>query len=100
MTEPTAPAASDDDSTLADRPDDYRPAGRYPVDTSAAEAPSKPDGEVIHLAGRVVLWRKFGGIAFGHIQDQSGRVQVSLRKNDLGVWRDTFLAALRGEPAK
>jgi trehalose 6-phosphate synthase len=25
---------------------------------------------------------------------------TALRKNDLGVWRDTFLAALRGEPAK
>jgi len=88
MTDPTTPAA--DESTIADRPEDYRPAGRYPVDTSAAEAPAKADGEVIHLAGRVVLWRKFGGLAFGHIQDQSGKVQVSLKKNDLGV--DQFKA--------
>ena len=89
MTDAAAPEP-EDTSTLADRPDDYRPAGRYPVDTSAAEAPSKPDDEVIHLAGRVVLWRKFGGLAFGHIQDQSGKVQVSLKKNDLGV--DQFKA--------
>jgi lysyl-tRNA synthetase class 2 len=90
MTDPTDAPEPEEASTLADRPEDYRPAARYPVDTSAAEAPSKPDGEVIHLAGRVVLWRKFGGLAFGHIQDQSGKVQVSLKKNDLGV--DQFKA--------
>lgn len=51
----------------------------------AAEAKGKPDGTEVSLAGRVMLWRKMGGIAFGQLQDRSGeRVQFSLRKNDLG----------------
>src|SRR3954453_19133668 len=64
-----------------------RPASRYPVDTTAADAPDTPDAETVSLAGRVVLWRNMGGLAFGHIQDQSGRVQVSLQKKELGPER-------------
>jgi lysyl-tRNA synthetase class 2 len=67
-----------------------RPVNRYPVDTSCAEAPGRPDDETVHLAGRVVLWRNMGGLAFGQIQDQSGRVQVSLQKRELGP--ETFKA--------
>lgn len=65
----------------------HRPASRYPVDTSCAQAPGRPDDETVHLAGRVVLWRNMGGLVFGHLQDQSGRVQVSLQKRELGAER-------------
>jgi lysyl-tRNA synthetase class 2 len=68
----------------ASRPDGERPANRYPVDTTAADAPGRPDDETVRLAGRVVLWRNMGGLAFGHLQDGSGRVQVSLQKKELG----------------
>jgi lysyl-tRNA synthetase, class II len=68
-----------------DRPDDYQPVNRYPVDTTCAAAPGKPDDETLLLAGRVVLWRDMGGLTFGHIQDQTGRVQVSLQKKELGA---------------
>ncbi len=67
-------------------PDDvpFAPAGRYEVDTLAADAREAADGTAVRLAGRVMLWRAMGGIAFGQLQDQSGRIQFSLRKNDLG----------------
>jgi lysyl-tRNA synthetase class 2 len=61
----------------------FHPVGRFPVDTLAVDAPAKPDDETVHLAGRVVLWRRFGSLAFGHLQDRSGKVQVSLSKREL-----------------
>ncbi|MCX7619725.1 MAG: lysine--tRNA ligase [Acidimicrobiales bacterium] len=66
----------------------FKPAGRFEVDTLAAEASEKPDGETVRLAGRVMLWRPMGGIAFGQLQDRSGRVQFSFDKKALGA--DTF----------
>jgi lysyl-tRNA synthetase class 2 len=85
MTDSPDPNTPDQPDEPLDRPDDYHPAGRYPVDTTCAEAPSRPDDQVVHLAGRVVLWRVMGGRVFGHIQDQTGRVQVSLEKKALGA---------------
>ncbi len=64
-------------------PAPFRPAGRYPVDTLAAQAPDCPDDRTVHLAGRVVLWRRFGKLTFGHIHDRSGTVQVSLDRGQL-----------------
>ncbi|MBI2705847.1 MAG: lysine--tRNA ligase [Actinobacteria bacterium] len=69
----------------------FHPADRFDLDTLAADAKRKPDGAAVRLAGRVMLFRKMGGIAFGQLQDRSGeRVQFSLRKNDLGA--ETFKA--------
>lgn len=36
------------------------------------------------LYGRVVDFRRSGGISFGHIQDQTGKVQFAFRKNEMG----------------
>lgn len=72
----------------------FHPAGRYPVDTLAADAPAKPDDETVQLAGRVVLWRRFGRLTFGTIQDRSGRVQVSLKKDELDD--EQYLAWAKG----
>lgn len=78
---------SDDSTDSTDSTDSaaapFRPAGRYPVDTLAAEAPACPDDRTVHLAGRVVLWRRFGKLTFGHIRDRSGTVQVSLDRSQL-----------------
>ncbi len=93
-TDPTPADPSDATATAAEpstdavsitRPDDYHPVGRYAVDTRAVDAPAKDDEETISMAGRVVLWRDMGGLTFGQIQDQSGRVQVSLQKKELGA---------------
>jgi len=77
--------ADETDDALLDRPDEYQPAGRFAVDTTTAAAPAIDDEQTISLAGRVVLWRDMGGLAFGQIQDQTGRVQVSLQKKELGA---------------
>ncbi len=66
--------------------DQFHPVDRFEVDMLADEAKTKADETTVRLAGRVMLWRKMGGIAFGQLQDRSGeRVQFSLRKNDLGA---------------
>ena len=38
------------------------------------------NGQEVTVAGRLMSWRKQGGLAFGHVQDQSGRIQFFLRK--------------------
>lgn len=38
------------------------------------------NGQEVTVAGRLMSWRKQGGLAFGHIQDQSSRIQLFLRK--------------------
>src|SRR5436305_13615004 len=38
------------------------------------------NGQEVTVAGRLMSWRKQGGMAFGHVQDQSGRIQLFLRK--------------------
>ncbi len=34
----------------------------------------------VTVAGRLVSWRKQGALAFGHVQDQTGRIQLFLRR--------------------
>lgn len=38
------------------------------------------EGQVVTVAGRLMAWRKQGALAFGHVQDQSGRIQLFLRR--------------------
>ena len=37
-------------------------------------------GAAVTVAGRLVSWRKQGALAFGHLQDQSGRIQLFCRR--------------------
>ena len=64
------------------------PESGYSTDSVAASARNAADGTVVRLAGRVVLWRRMGGLIFGHLQDRSGRIQISLSRDELGA--DTF----------
>lgn len=66
----------------------FAPRSGFATDSVAAEAKKAPDGTKARLAGRIVLWRPFGGLVFGHIQDRSGRIQISLRRDEIG--RETF----------
>lgn len=70
------------DQTAEPRPA-VRPASRFEVSTLASEAPALPDGSAISIAGRLMLWRRFGGLVFGHIQDRSGRVQIAIRRDEM-----------------
>ena len=61
------------------------PRSGYHTDAVAASVQEAPEGTTVRLAGRVVLWRRMGGLIFGHVQDRSGRVQISLSRDELGA---------------
>jgi len=42
------------------------------------------EGPQVRLAGRLVSWRAQGKTAFAHLTDQSGRIQLYFRKDQLG----------------
>ncbi len=39
------------------------------------------EGKTVTVAGRLMSWRKQGALAFGHVQDQTGRIQLFMRRN-------------------
>lgn len=41
------------------------------------------NGKPATVAGRLMSWRKQGGLAFGHIQDERGRIQLFLKKQNV-----------------
>ena len=41
---------------------------------------AKHENQQVTVAGRLVSWRKQGALAFGHVQDQTGKVQLFLRR--------------------
>jgi len=41
------------------------------------------DTKPVTVSGRLISWRKQGGMAFGHIQDQFGSIQIVLRRQTL-----------------
>ncbi len=41
------------------------------------------NGQEVTVAGRLISWRKQGGLAFGHVQDESGRIQLFLKKQNV-----------------
>jgi lysyl-tRNA synthetase class 2 len=43
------------------------------------------DGKVVTIAGRLMSMRDQGALAFAHLQDQTGRLQLFLRKNLVAV---------------
>jgi lysyl-tRNA synthetase class 2 len=61
------------------------PRSGYRTDAVAANVQTEPEGTVVRLAGRIVLWRRMGGLIFGHLQDRSGRAQISLSGDELGM---------------
>ena len=42
------------------------------------------EGESVRVAGRIVAWRGQGKTSFAHLADDSGRIQLYFRKDDLG----------------
>jgi lysyl-tRNA synthetase class 2 len=43
------------------------------------------DGQTVTVCGRLMSFRDHGALSFAHLQDQSGRIQLFLRKNQLGA---------------
>ena len=49
------------------------------------------EGEVVRIAGRLVAMRGHGKTAFAHLADMSGRIQLYLRRDELGAEQfDTY----------
>lgn len=44
---------------------------------------SKFEGKVVTLAGRLMSWREHGQIIFGHLQDQTGKIQLFIKAEEL-----------------
>jgi lysyl-tRNA synthetase, class II len=51
---------------------------------AAFEEAGEEEGTEVRVAGRIVSWRKMGKTTFAHIADASGRIQLFLRRDDLG----------------
>ena len=39
------------------------------------------EGKTVTVAGRLMSWRKQGALAFAHVQDQTGKLQLFVRRN-------------------
>jgi lysyl-tRNA synthetase class 2 len=50
------------------------------VDAFSDEAPPRE----VRLAGRIMTMRRMGKASFAHMQDHTGRIQIYLKKDDLG----------------
>ena len=64
------------------------PAALYPVNTNAAEIKEKYDAEKgnfqdVCIAGRIMSRRIMGAASFGEIQDESGRIQVYINRDEI-----------------
>ena len=51
---------------------------------AAFEEAGEDAGVDVRVAGRIVSWRKMGKTTFAHIADASGRIQLFLRRDELG----------------
>jgi lysyl-tRNA synthetase class 2 len=45
---------------------------------------------IVAIAGRIMSIRKMGKASFCHIQDSQGKIQLYLKKDDLGAFYDSF----------
>jgi len=43
------------------------------------------DGETVTIVGRLMSMRKMGKASFCHVQDEDGRMQIYVRRDDIGV---------------
>lgn len=41
------------------------------------------EGQSVTVAGRLLSWRKQGGLIFGHVQDMTGRIQLYIRRDTI-----------------
>jgi lysyl-tRNA synthetase class 2 len=54
------------------------------ADAVAALREGVHDGPTVRVAGRLVAWRAHGKTAFAHLTDDSGRIQLYFRRDELG----------------
>lgn len=66
------------------------PAAEYRVTATAAEIaagydPAKGNFEAVTIAGRIMSRRIMGSAAFFELQDSTGRIQIYIKRDDVGV---------------
>lgn len=44
----------------------------------------------VRLAGRIMTLRRMGKASFAHIQDKKGKIQIYLKRDEIGEYYDTF----------
>ena len=65
----------------------------FDTDTSSREVKENykdDEKRIVKIAGRIMAIRRMGKASFAHLQDHTGRVQVYLRKDDIGDAYDAF----------
>ncbi len=65
----------------------------FETDTNAEEIKNtfnENEKRNVKLAGRIMALRRMGKASFAHIQDYGGRIQIYLRKDDIGESYDNF----------
>ena len=50
----------------------------------------KYEGKDVKIAGRIMAIRRMGKALFAHIQDHHGRIQIYVKKDDVGEYFDVF----------
>lgn len=65
----------------------------YDVNSNSEDIKSKFDENekrIVKIAGRIMAIRRMGKASFAHLQDHVGRIQIYLKKDDLGEKYDIF----------
>ncbi|GAB4297059.1 MAG: lysine--tRNA ligase [Ignavibacteriaceae bacterium] len=65
----------------------------FDVNSNSADIKEKfneNDKRDVSLAGRIMAIRRMGKASFAHIQDDSGRIQIYLKKDEIGAAYDAF----------
>ncbi|MCH8902150.1 MAG: lysine--tRNA ligase [Chloroflexi bacterium] len=66
----------------------------FPDREAIGAARERAEGANVRVAGRLVLWRRHGGATFAMLRDQSGQIQLHLRRDILGEDRYEVLKLL------
>ncbi|HIJ79412.1 MAG: lysine--tRNA ligase [Desulfobulbaceae bacterium] len=65
---------------------DFRPTHKISEILPKNDHPDLPvEAGVKIVAGRIMALRKFGKAAFVHVQDESGKIQIYVKRDDIGV---------------
>ena len=64
------------------------PAAEYPVNTTTAEitagyTPEKNNFQEVCIAGRIMSRRIMGAASFGELQDETGRIQIYVKRDEI-----------------
>lgn len=65
----------------------------FEVDSSSVEIKNnfeKYENKDVKIAGRIMALRRMGKASFAHIMDSEGRIQIYLKKDDIGEAYDAF----------